>query len=164
MEVNLLHLLYFYSSGNEVTSRTMFSILVCGNSYYSCIRNRVHLNSWHCSGHSIRTDRKQHWGIRRTPKTELIKELKLTGTEEHRDEESITEKIADDLGETNSISSECHTNVDNSLSKNSKRRQIKQLLQFDKSHRPAFYGAWPKERCVLFAKSFCYFQSSCRLN
>lgn len=134
-----------------------------GNSYYSCMCNRLHLNSWRCSGHSSRTNREQHWGIRRTPKTELIKELKLTGTDEYRDEESITEKLADGLGETNSNYKDCHTNIDDSLSKNPNRRRMKQLLQFDKSPRPAFYGTWPKERCVQFAESVCYFQNICKL-
>ena len=139
------------------------SILLSVNSYYSCICNRSHLNSWRCSGHSIRTDRKQHWGVRRTPKTELIKELKLTGTEEHCDEELITEKLADDSGESNSNCRECHTNKDEPVSKNLSRRRMRQLLQFDKSHRPAFYGTWPKERCVMFAESFGYIQNICRL-
>lgn len=121
------------------------------------------MNSWRCSGHSSRTNREQHWGIRRTPKTELIKELKLTGTDEYRDEESITEKLADGLGETNSNYKDCHTNIDDSLSKNPNRRRMKQLLQFDKSPRPAFYGTWPKERCVQFAESVCYFQNICKL-
>ncbi|KAL1803170.1 hypothetical protein ACET3Z_031817 [Daucus carota] len=110
---------------------------------------KSHLNSWRCSGHSIRTDRKQHWGIRRTPKTELIKELKLTGTEEHCDEELITEKLADDSGESNSNCRECHTNKDEPVSKNLSRRRMRQLLQFDKSHRPAFYGTWPKESQLI---------------
>ncbi|KAK1402881.1 Chromatin assembly factor 1 subunit A [Heracleum sosnowskyi] len=110
---------------------------------------KLHLNSWRCSGHSIRTDRKQHWGIRRIPKTELIKELKLTGTEEYRDEELITEKLADGLGETNSNCKDCHTNIDDSIFKNPNRRRMKQLLQFDKSPRPAFYGTWPKESKLI---------------
>ncbi|GAB4835346.1 hypothetical protein Ancab_000257 [Ancistrocladus abbreviatus] len=39
-----------------------------------------------------------------------------------------------------------HANASSSSSGVQKARQPKQLLQFDKSYRPAFYGIWPKKR------------------
>ncbi|GAB4835407.1 hypothetical protein Ancab_000317 [Ancistrocladus abbreviatus] len=38
---------------------------------------KSHVNSWSCLGHPIWLRSKQHWGIRRKPKIEVIKELKL---------------------------------------------------------------------------------------
>ncbi|GAB4835415.1 hypothetical protein Ancab_000323 [Ancistrocladus abbreviatus] len=38
---------------------------------------KSHVNSWSCLGHSIWLRSKQHWGICRKPKIEVIKELKL---------------------------------------------------------------------------------------
>lgn len=94
---------------------------------------RSHLNSWRRIGHSIRSKRTR-WGLRQKPKTELIKELKLTNDSEIAyDEDQVEDK-----------------NVDRSIehSIDARRSQIirrMQLLQFDKSHRPAFYGVWPRK-------------------
>lgn len=109
--------------------------------------HRSHLNSWRHLGHSIRSNGKQHWGIRWMPKTELVKELKLTTSRQpHRDDELSLEKLVDEWDETDSDWRQCHTNADNSLRTGPKCKRKKQLLQFDKSHRPAFYGNWPKKR------------------
>ncbi|KAK9291305.1 hypothetical protein L1049_019250 [Liquidambar formosana] len=112
---------------------------------------KSHLTSWHHLGHSIRSNRKQHWGIRRKPKTELIKELKLTNTRGPvRDDELNMEKIVDGWEETRSDDRLCHINADSSLPDAQKcNRRSKQLLQFDKSHRPAFYGIWPKKSSIV---------------
>uniref|UniRef100_A0A5B6YTU5 Putative chromatin assembly factor 1 subunit FAS1 n=1 Tax=Davidia involucrata TaxID=16924 RepID=A0A5B6YTU5_DAVIN len=110
---------------------------------------KSHLISWRRMGHSIRSNRNQHWGIRRNPKTQLIKELKLTASRGlAHDVELSIEKLVDGWGETN-VNGSCHTNVECSLSSGQKFNRSKQLLQFDKSHRPAFYGIWPKTSQVV---------------
>lgn len=106
----------------------------------------MHLSSWHCLGHSIRSNRKQHWGIRQKPKTELFKELKLSAIRvvAHDDDLNI-DKLADGWGEQ--ISDDRFSQAtDSSLPDVKKFIQRKQLLQFAKSHRPAFYGIWHKKR------------------
>ncbi|KAJ0640840.1 putative chromatin assembly factor 1 subunit A [Helianthus annuus] len=102
---------------------------------------KVHLNSWHQSSHC--SSRKRHWGIRRTPKTALVKELKLTSKGE---DDPTVEKFDDGW-----IENESKTNAtsDGSASGSQKPRRRKQLLQFDKNHRPAFYGYWPKKSDVV---------------
>ncbi|KAI3762306.1 hypothetical protein L1987_52731 [Smallanthus sonchifolius] len=89
---------------------------------------KVHLDSWHQLGHC--SSRKLHWGIRRAPKTVLVKELKLTSKGE---DDPIVDKLDDAWSEIGS----------------QKSSRCKQLLQFDKSHRPAFYGYWPKKSDVV---------------
>ncbi|KAK9705469.1 hypothetical protein RND81_07G059600 [Saponaria officinalis] len=49
---------------------------------------KSHMNSWRILGHSTRSN-KQHWGMRRKPKTELIKELKLTTNEEQAQDDDL---------------------------------------------------------------------------
>ena len=100
--------------------------------------------SWCYSG---RSNRKQHWGIRQKPKTELVKELKLTGSRGlARDDESSIEKLVDGWEETTTEDRLFDTNAYGCLSDTQKCNRSKQLFQFDKSHRPAFYGIWPKKR------------------
>ncbi|CAK9142763.1 unnamed protein product [Ilex paraguariensis] len=111
---------------------------------------KLHLSSWHQMGHSLRANSKQHWGIRRKPKAEVIKEIKLTtnrglGCD---DQFSIQKFVDDEWGETN-VDPICHTNIGNSLPGGQKRNRSKQLLQFDKSYRPAFYGIWPNKTHVV---------------
>ncbi|KAK2988132.1 hypothetical protein RJ640_017464, partial [Escallonia rubra] len=113
---------------------------------------KLHLKSWHCLGHSIRSSRNQNWGIRRKPKTELVKELKLTTNRGlPRDDEVNLEKVVDGWGETNSDSRLCHTNKCGSAPRDHKGSRSKQLLQFDKSNRPAFYGIWPRKSALIVA-------------
>ncbi|KAK6144935.1 hypothetical protein DH2020_021755 [Rehmannia glutinosa] len=53
-----------------------------------------HLNAWRGIGRSIHSNRKMHWGIRQKPKTELVKELKLTTNKElNCDEDLNAEKV-----------------------------------------------------------------------
>ncbi|KAH8501282.1 hypothetical protein H0E87_016193 [Populus deltoides] len=100
---------------------------------------KSHLSSWCHLGCSIRSNRKQHWSIRRKPKTGLFKELKLTAIRDPtHDDDSSAEKLDSGWGDQNSDDISC---ID--VRKCNRR---KQLLQFDKSHRPAFYGIWPKTR------------------
>lgn len=113
---------------------------------------RLHFASWRRLGNSIRLKRKQNWGIRRKPKTELVKALKLTtsigtsGKGLDRDDEMSEDKIVYGLGEIIADDGPSQTNGDGSLSIAQKYRRSKQLLQFDKSYRPAFYGIWPRKR------------------
>ncbi|KAL5582967.1 hypothetical protein UlMin_015409 [Ulmus minor] len=113
-----------------------------------CIEDirKSHFSSWHHLGHTINSNRNQHWGRRQKPKTQLYKELKLTTTRGlvHDDELNL-EKLVDGWGEQVSDDRSCQTNVSCSPPDVKKFNQRKQLLQFDKSHRPAFYGLWPKK-------------------
>ncbi|XP_048436592.1 chromatin assembly factor 1 subunit FAS1-like isoform X3 [Pyrus x bretschneideri] len=111
---------------------------------------RSHLSSWRHIGHYICSNRNQHWGRRQKPKTELVKELKLTTSKElvHGDDLS-TEKLADRWGEQVSNDKSCQINTDCSLAAVKICKRGKQLLQFDKSCRPAFYGIWPKKSRVV---------------
>ncbi|XP_076955158.1 chromatin assembly factor 1 subunit FAS1-like [Bidens hawaiensis] len=97
-----------------------------------------HLDSWHQLDHS-RSGR--HWGVRRAPKTVLFKELKLTSKGE---DDAVVDKFETDLKH--------NANSDGSVSGSQKLSRCKQLLQFDKSHRPAFYGYWPKKSEVVRAR------------
>ncbi|XP_021772283.1 chromatin assembly factor 1 subunit FAS1-like [Chenopodium quinoa] len=109
---------------------------------------KSHMSSWRSLGHSIRSNPKQNWGLRHKPKGELIKELKLTSNKgpTRDDDVWIIDSIADEWGQTSTDDKSCQANTSASPSA-SKRR--KQLLQFDKSCRPAFYGIWPKKSCVI---------------
>ncbi|KAK6911768.1 Chromatin assembly factor 1 subunit A [Dillenia turbinata] len=111
---------------------------------------KSHLISWHKTGQSMCSKRKQHWGLRRKPKTELYKEPKLTtGREIIRDNELNLEKPVDGWGEVASNYRLGSTDADTSLPCAHKHGRSKQLLQFDKSYRPAFYGIWPKKSHVV---------------
>ncbi|KAK9673520.1 hypothetical protein RND81_12G172700 [Saponaria officinalis] len=110
---------------------------------------KSHMNSWRILGHSTRSN-KQHWGMRRKPKTELIKELKLTTNEEQaHDDDLCVDSLVDGWGEKNTDGKMCNDNT--SVSSLGTRRCLwrKQLLQFDKSNRPAFYGIWPKRSSIV---------------
>ncbi|KAK7340397.1 hypothetical protein VNO77_21099 [Canavalia gladiata] len=110
---------------------------------------KSHFSSWRYLGQSIRSNRKQRWGLRQIPRTELFKELKLTATKTAvHDDESELEKHVDRLGECSDVSS-CPANADSSPLDAKKYRQGRQLLQFDKAHRPAFYGVWPAKSHVV---------------
>jgi len=105
------------------------------------------MNSWRCLGHSIRSNNKQRWGMRRKPKTQLIKELKLTSNKEPaREDDLCIDSIVDGWGQSSKVDKSCHTKTSASSTLTGKCIKRKQLLQFDKSHRPAFYGIWPKKR------------------
>ncbi|KAL6313837.1 hypothetical protein AAG906_010256 [Vitis piasezkii] len=84
------------------------------------------------------------------PKTELVKEIKLTGNRGlARDDELSIEKIVDGWEETTAEDRLFDTNAYSCPSDAQKCNQSKQLLQFDKSHRPAFYGIWPKKSQIV---------------
>ncbi|KAJ4968992.1 hypothetical protein NE237_015693 [Protea cynaroides] len=109
---------------------------------------KSHLSSWYQLSHSSHSNKPQHWGIRHKPKSVLIKELKLTSNKgvEHGDE---LDKLVNGWEETVSDDRSGHDNADDPLTDILKHNRVKQLLQFDKSCRPAFYGIWPKKSNVI---------------
>ncbi|XP_062105149.1 chromatin assembly factor 1 subunit FAS1 isoform X2 [Humulus lupulus] len=113
---------------------------------------KLHFSSWRRIGHSIRSNRNQHWSLRQKPKADLVKELKLTTPTRPLIvvlDESNDEKLESGCGECVSDDRSCQPNATCSLSDVKKFIRRKQLLQFDKSHRPAFYGIWPSRSRVV---------------
>ncbi|XP_021289832.1 chromatin assembly factor 1 subunit FAS1 [Herrania umbratica] len=108
---------------------------------------KLHLSSWHHLGHFLRSNQKQCWGMRRKPKAELFKALKLTANKGSSHDELSVERIIHGWGEENSDDRSCF-NADISVP-DVKCCGRKQLLQFDKSYRPAFFGIWPKKSNVV---------------
>ncbi|KAI4385648.1 hypothetical protein MLD38_003644 [Melastoma candidum] len=104
---------------------------------------KCHLSAWRHKGDSVRTTKDQHWGMRQKTNVRLYTELKLIIKEIIHDDELNIESIIE--GWTDST---CHGG-DETCPKTGKHLQRKQLLQFDKSHRPAFYCAWPKKSHVV---------------
>ncbi|CAI9772390.1 unnamed protein product [Fraxinus pennsylvanica] len=130
----------------------MDSILTVGEGIDAEDIWKSHLKSWRCLGHSVHSNRKMHWGIRQKPKTELVKELKLSTNREFTcDEDMSLEKLVDGWIDTNVDGRLSCTNA-NTLPNFQKRSKNRQLLQFDKSHRPAFYGVWSKKSQVVGAR------------
>ncbi|KAK4385781.1 Chromatin assembly factor 1 subunit FSM [Sesamum angolense] len=81
------------------------------------------------------------------PKTELVKELKLTTNREPTfDDELVMEKLVDGWVENDVNGRLSGVKVDRPLSNCQKQPRIKQLLQFDKSYMSAFYGVWPRKK------------------
>ncbi|XP_031381599.1 chromatin assembly factor 1 subunit FAS1 isoform X1 [Punica granatum] len=110
---------------------------------------KSHLSSWRHVGHLIRSNKEQHWSLRRKPKTALIKELKLTTSTDRglvQDDELNIEKLVDECKET---VSDKDLNTTGSHPDAEQYKRQRQLLQFDKSHRPAFYGIWTKNSNIV---------------
>ncbi|KAH9755656.1 chromatin assembly factor 1 subunit FAS1 [Citrus sinensis] len=128
----------------EAVTKLVDSALSSNNEINIDDIRRSHLSSWHQFGHSVRSNRNQHWGIRRKPKTELFKELKLTNRGLGHDDDLSMERPEDRCEAQTLDDRSCVTSSDSS-SAITKCKRWKQLLQFDKSHRPAFYGIWPKK-------------------
>lgn len=110
---------------------------------------KLHLSSWHSLGREIHGNGKQHWGIRKVPKTDVIKELKLSSDKGLSGEELCLEKLNDGCNERKKDGKISDENGDTPVLSSQKKYRHKQLLQFDKSHRPAFYGLWPKDSKVV---------------
>ncbi|KAG1363677.1 chromatin assembly factor 1 subunit FAS1 [Cocos nucifera] len=126
---------------------------------------RLHVTRWHKLAHCSRSCR---WGIRRNPKIELVKELKLqrssleaelleksmTPNKElssykvNQGSESSLDKLVDEFEESFVNEMPCHNGTDSAPAL--VRFLRKKLLQFDQSHRPAYYGTWRRKRQVLF--------------
>ncbi|KAI4302073.1 hypothetical protein L6164_035290 [Bauhinia variegata] len=134
---------------SESATLSMDCTLASSNEITIEVIHKSHLSSWRYLGQSIRSNRKQGWGLRKKPKTELFKELKLTVTRVVAcDDELGVEKLVDGMGEWITDTRLCPTSTDTSLDIR-KCCQGKQLLQFENGHRPAFYGVWPKKSHVV---------------
>jgi chromatin assembly factor 1 subunit A len=93
------------------------------------------------------------WGFRCKPKTNVVKELKLQGSEVS---ESMMYTKADATNQGpeqnyDKIIEEMKVSISDEVSGQSSQAPTifiikKKLLQFDKSHRPAYYGTWSKKR------------------
>ncbi|KAK7374402.1 hypothetical protein VNO80_07832 [Phaseolus coccineus] len=111
---------------------------------------KSHFSSWRSLRQSIHSNRKQNWGLRQKPRTEAFKEIKLSAIKiDVHDDELDMEKHVDRLGEDSSDINSCPMNADSSLHDGKKYRPARQLYQFDKSHRPAFYGVWPTKSHIV---------------
>ncbi|XP_038890959.1 chromatin assembly factor 1 subunit FAS1 isoform X1 [Benincasa hispida] len=111
---------------------------------------RQHLSSWRFIGHSVRSRGKKHWGIRQKPKSELFKELKLSaGRESANDDELGEERLVDGWEEQIIGAGTSQTELCSTLLDVRKSNRGKQLLQFAKSYRPAFYGIWSTKSHVV---------------
>lgn len=115
-----------------------------------CPTFRQHLSSWRLIGSSIRSRGKKHWGIRQKPKSELFKELKLSaGRESANDDELGEERLVDGWEEQITDAGTSQAELCGTLLDVGKSNRGKQLLQFAKSYRPAFYGIWSSKRQVF---------------
>ncbi|KAK4367044.1 hypothetical protein RND71_014924 [Anisodus tanguticus] len=132
---------------------SMDSVLTQSDDFNADDLWKSHLTSWHCLGRSIHSKGKVHWGIRRKPKTNVVKEIKLTASRGTTcDDEDNTEKLVDGWAEPNSNTRSCNAGEVNTIPCRQKGLLTRQLLQFDKCHRPAFYGVWPKKSQVVGAR------------
>lgn len=134
----------------ESVTQSMDSVLTHNDDLNTDDLWKSHLTSWYCLGRSIHSKGKVHWGIRRKPKTNLVKEIKLTASRGLTcDDEDNTEKLVDGWTEPNSNTRACNASEVNTIPCRQKGLLRRQLLQFDKCHRPAFYGVWPKKSQVV---------------
>lgn len=106
------------------------------------------------------------WGVRRKPKVALFTELKLQGSSleaepsgrvtapcirhacsEVKDRNDLSlQKQIDGWEQVVGDDSSCHNNIATPLPNTQFRNKPKKLLQFDKSHRPAYYGTLSSKR------------------
>ncbi|CAA7047325.1 unnamed protein product [Microthlaspi erraticum] len=107
---------------------------------------RAHFASWRQLGRLLSSSKK-HWGMRREPKVEPFLKLKLST---NREEKSDGEPNTDGYEEKDMVGVSCISQCESWSSSNRKKlRRAKQLLQFDKSCRPGFYGIWPSQSEVI---------------
>lgn len=92
------------------------------------------------------------WGFRRKPKTNVLKKLKLLGRE-ISEGTAYTKTDTSDLGQEHNydkILDDMKVSISEVACQRSHVPAIhivkKKLLQFDKSHRPAYYGTWSRKR------------------
>ncbi|GLT40932.1 hypothetical protein SLA2020_150280 [Shorea laevis] len=127
----------------EAVTLSMDSVLLSHGQVNIDDLRRLHLSSWRCMGHSLHLYGKQCWGMRKKPRTELFKELKLTTNKEHYSgDDSSIEKMVDGWGS-------CLADANNSAPDVKKGSGRKQLLQFNENHRPAYYGIWTKKSKIV---------------
>ncbi|KAJ0972257.1 hypothetical protein J5N97_020216 [Dioscorea zingiberensis] len=118
---------------------------------------RLHVSGWHKLSQHNRTCR---WACWRNPKMELIKELKIGSLEKPTTQnkglksnkldcaiEMGIDNLVDGCGDSVSNDVSCSTGYNSAptISRSSNRK----LLQFDKSHRPAYYGTWSQKSIAV---------------
>lgn len=108
-------------------------------------------------------NRSSCWGVRRNPKANLIKEIKLQKSSllgetlkkraAPKIEKSSYEVISSSLSSSDRLDEELESLADSLSCQNdlvvastSAHLPKKKLLQFDKSNRPAYYGTWRRKR------------------
>ncbi|KAF6156109.1 hypothetical protein GIB67_024079 [Kingdonia uniflora] len=147
---------------SAVTLAMDYAISLKGSRDTNALR-RLHMDSWIKSGLSSRSGRCMHWGMRHKPKTVLIKELKLQGSSSEvgapvkvkaANNKGVTccdEIIIIDGWEEATVSDRsCNENANVPRSENRVLcNRTKKLLQFDKSHRPAYYGTLSSKSDVV---------------
>ncbi|KAK9138649.1 hypothetical protein Sjap_009243 [Stephania japonica] len=149
---------------NEITL-SMDSVLSLNDNTDSSNLLKVHMNAWKNLGDTIRSGRSSHWGMRSKPKAFLIKELKLQGPSSEDvisvkgtacckgdttcNDELGMEKLVDGLEESTPQDGLCNINADNRSTDIQTGNRTKKLLQFDKSHRPAYYGTISKRSDII---------------
>ncbi|KAL3520441.1 hypothetical protein ACH5RR_018590 [Cinchona calisaya] len=137
----------------ESVTLAMDSVLSMNNENKAEDTWKLHLNSWHHLGCSIRSNRHMHWGIRQKPKAELVKELKLSANRGlAREDEMNIKNLVDGWVSSSNDTRLSPANTDSTIPNSQTRIRRKQLLQFDKSHRPAFYGVRLKKSQVVSAR------------
>ncbi|XP_050911967.1 chromatin assembly factor 1 subunit FAS1 [Lathyrus oleraceus] len=147
----------FISSKDENLSKSatllMDDVLASSSDIMPEDLRRSHFSSWRSLGQSIRSNRKQRWGLRQNPKIEADNKLKLTDSKSAiQDYELGMEKDVDQLGESSPDLNSCLLNADNTSLDSKKYYRGRQLLQFDNAPRPAFYGFWPSKSLVVGAR------------
>lgn len=119
--------------------------------------HRTHIANWHKLRHF---NRSLHWGIRRKPKSGLTNELKLHGFSSLPSKGIVVSKKTNlesykpdstlDESEEGFVDDLLGNDVNDIVSPAIQVCNIKRkLMQFDKSHRPAYYGSWSKKRYFL---------------
>ena len=120
---------------------------------------KLHTDKWH---KLFRCNRSCHWGVRRNPKIEVFKELKLhessigsgpSGKSETPIKQVVSCKGFSGEPSLNELvddgSAESFVNDHTNMASLSVQLLRKKLLQFDKSNRPAYYGTLSKKRQAL---------------
>ncbi|PIA29636.1 hypothetical protein AQUCO_05800036v1 [Aquilegia coerulea] len=148
--------------GNAVTL-SMDATFSLKDDMDSCDLYRLHRDAWNKLGCSIHSGDSRHWGMRQKPKIPLIKELKLQGSSSGPGaSEKLTtansavcgdmlnvEKAVDGLVDNIPDDRLCLNNGDRLPTDIQICNRTKKLLQFDKSHRPAYYGTLSAKSNVI---------------
>ncbi|XP_058756126.1 chromatin assembly factor 1 subunit FAS1-like [Vicia villosa] len=147
----------FISSKDENLSKSatllMDDVLASSSDISPEDLRRSHFSSWRSLGQSIRSNRKQRWGLRQNPKIEAVNKLKLTDSKAAiQDYELGMENDVDQLGGSSLDFNSCLLNADGTNLDAKKYHRGRQLLQFDNAPRPAFYGFWPSKSDVVGAR------------
>ncbi|CAA7400388.1 unnamed protein product [Spirodela intermedia] len=114
---------------------------------------KSHIAAWHGLRH---TDDSQRWGVRRKPKAKIFNELKLQGSlcenaslveRENTCNSMRGNETSDPSGSPNIVEEDSGDNRpfdycdDTAITISQLPRRVRKLLQFDKSHRPPYYGS-----------------------